>query len=38
MSENKEMVNHPEHYTRDGAMECIDEMTLLRALEGRIEL
>ena len=29
MSENKEMVNHPEHYTRDGAMECIDEMLLL---------
>ena len=21
-----DMVNHPEHYNRDGAMECIDEM------------
>lgn len=29
MSENKEMVNHPAHYKRDGAMECIDEMLLL---------
>ena len=28
MSENKEMVNHPEHYTREGAMECIDEMIM----------
>lgn len=33
MSENKEMVNHPEHYTREGAMECIDEMLLLFGLE-----
>ena len=23
------MVNHPAHYKRDGAMECIDEMLLL---------
>lgn len=22
-------VNHPPHYTRDGAMECIDEMILI---------
>ena len=29
MSENKEMVNHPAHYKRAGAMECIDEMLLL---------
>ena len=21
-----DMVNHPQHYNRDGAMECIDEM------------
>lgn len=30
MSEkNYEYVDHPRHYNRDGAMECIDEMILL---------
>ena len=29
MSELHDMVNHPPHYTRDGAMECIDEMVML---------
>lgn len=24
--DEKDMVNHPQHYNRDGAMECIDEM------------
>lgn len=24
-----DVVNHPKHYTRDGAMECIDEMVLV---------
>lgn len=27
--EKKDMVNSPEHYNRDGAMECIDEMVLV---------
>ena len=26
---NTNMVNHPAHYTREGAMECIDEMLLI---------
>lgn len=30
MSEN---VNHPAHYNREGAMECIDEMILLFGVE-----
>lgn len=27
-------VNHPKHYNREGAMECIDEMILLFGLEA----
>lgn len=26
---NKEAVNHPKHYGREGAIECIDEMVLV---------
>lgn len=26
---NKEKVNHPKHYNRENAMECIDEMVML---------
>ena len=37
-SQKHDAVNHPSHYCREGSMECIDEMTLLRALEGRTEL
>ena len=29
MEEIKETINHPAHYTREGAFECIDEMLLL---------
>jgi hypothetical protein len=29
MEKKKEAVNHPSHYVREGAMECIDEMLLL---------
>ena len=29
-----EVVNHPDHYTRDGAMECIDEMLLVFGVEA----
>ena len=25
----KETINHPDHYTREGALECIDEMLLI---------
>ena len=28
-----EAVNHPAHYNRDGAMECIEEMVLLFGIE-----
>lgn len=31
---NKEAVNHPSHYCREGAMECIDEMILLFGREA----
>lgn len=31
---NTEMVNHPRHYGRDGAMECIDEMLLIFGVEA----
>lgn len=27
--EPKDMVNHPPHYEREGAMECIDEMLMI---------
>lgn len=27
-------VNHPQHYCRDGAMECIDEMILIFGTEA----
>lgn len=32
-NENYEYVNHPNHYNRDGAMECIDEMIMLYGKE-----
>ena len=28
-----EVVNHPAHYNRDGAMECIEEMVVLFGVE-----
>lgn len=31
----KEMVNHPDHYNREGAIECIDEMVMIW---GRFEV
>lgn len=32
------MVNHPQHYNRDGAMECIDEMiAVLEELEDIVK-
>lgn len=31
---NTETVNHPKHYGRDGAMECIDEMVLVFGAEA----
>lgn len=27
-------INHPSHYNREGAMECIDEMTLVFGVEA----
>lgn len=30
----KENVEHPDHYNRDGAMECIDEMILIFGTEA----
>lgn len=27
-------VNHPKHYVRDGAMECIDEMRVVFGIEA----
>lgn len=33
MAKVKEAVNHPEHYNREGAMECIDEMILTFGLK-----
>lgn len=29
-----ETINHPEHYNREGAMECIDEMVLVFGVEA----
>lgn len=29
-----EFVNHPKHYGREGAMECIDEMVLVFGVEA----
>lgn len=29
MEENKNMIDHPQHYNRKGAMECIEEMRLI---------
>lgn len=29
-----DMVNHPPHYERDGAMECIDEMVLVFGVDA----
>lgn len=34
MEENKEMVNHPSHYNRENAMECIEEMKMIFGLEA----
>lgn len=34
MSETKDMVNHPAHYEREGAMESIDEMILVFGKEA----
>lgn len=31
---NEEKVNHPKHYCREGAMECIDEMIILFGKEA----
>ena len=33
MAKVKETVNHPAHYNREGAMECIDEMILAFGLK-----
>ena len=33
-TEPKDMVNHPSHYAREGAMECIDEMLLIFGKEA----
>ena len=37
ISEIFETVNHPKHYNRDGAMECIDEMILLYGIDAVID-
>ena len=29
-----EMINHPDHYGREGAMECIDEMLMVFGVEA----
>ena len=29
-----ETVNHPQHYNREGAMECLDEMILIYGIEA----
>ena len=34
MSEVRDMVNHPAHYEREGAMESIDEMVLVFGKEA----
>lgn len=34
--EKVEKVNHPQHYNRDGAMECIDEMVVMFGLDATI--
>lgn len=31
---NTNMVNHPAHYTRENAMECIDEMILIYGINA----
>lgn len=31
---NTNMVDHPAHYTREGAMECIDEMLLIYGVKA----
>lgn len=33
VAENKEMVNHPSHYNRENAMECIEEMKMIFGLQ-----
>lgn len=34
LKETKESVNHPSHYNREGAMECIDEMILVFGIDA----
>lgn len=34
MKKSVDMVNHPPHYERDGAMECIDEMVLVFGVDA----
>jgi len=34
VKEKKEAINHPSHYNRSEAMECIDEMILVFGLEA----
>lgn len=34
MEEKKEMIQHPSHYNREGAMECIEEMLLIFGREN----
>ena len=34
MLENKDNVNHPKHYCREGSMECIDEMIWIFGVEA----
>lgn len=32
-----EMVNHPSHYNREGAMECIDEMAAIFGIQATMD-
>lgn len=34
LADTTEAVNHPKHYTREGAMECIDEMVMVFGAEA----
>jgi len=31
---NTETINHPQHYNREGAMECLDEMILIYGIDA----
>lgn len=35
-STNNDMVNHPPHYTREGALECIEEIETVLGAEGAV--